>query len=228
VVSAHRITGMALSACGLLLVAWLVAAACGTDAYALVYGIFASLPGRLLLVGALVGFWYHLFNGLRHSPGTGRLRQAAAPGRWRRRGAGCDRLDPDAHSPGATWHGAINHTGAGHASANRHASRHWLYSGRLDRPAAPRPVVPFALLALPDLGHASVSAWIARPLQAALVLLFTWCALWHSALGLQVVVEDYVPARRQAATLRVLRLVHWAAAIAAGLAVCQLTLGGAA
>jgi len=62
----HRITGMALSACGLLLVAWLVAAAAGAKAYAVVYGILASLPGRLLLVGALVAFWFHLFNGLRH------------------------------------------------------------------------------------------------------------------------------------------------------------------
>ena len=62
----HRITGLALSACGLLLVAWLVAAARGPDAYAFVYGLLASLPVRLLMVAALVAFWYHLFNGLRH------------------------------------------------------------------------------------------------------------------------------------------------------------------
>jgi succinate dehydrogenase / fumarate reductase cytochrome b subunit len=62
----HRVTGLALSACGLLLVVWLIAAARGPDAYAVVYGLFASLPGRLLLVAALVAFWYHLFAGLRH------------------------------------------------------------------------------------------------------------------------------------------------------------------
>ena len=125
---------------------------------------------------------------------------------------------------------AINHTIAhGTPVPNRHATRHWLYQRASSIALPPLGLwFLFALLALPDLGHSSVSAWIARPLQAVLVLLFTGCALWHSALGLQVVVEDYVPARRQAATLRVLRLVHWAAAIAAGLAVWQLTLGGAA
>ena len=62
----HRITGMALSACGLLLVVWLFAAARGPEAYAVIYRLFSSLPLRLLLVAALVAFWYHLFNGLRH------------------------------------------------------------------------------------------------------------------------------------------------------------------
>jgi succinate dehydrogenase / fumarate reductase membrane anchor subunit len=114
----------------------------------------------------------------------------------------------------------------GTAAPDRHATRHWLYQRASSIALPPLGLwFLFALLALPDLDHASVGAWIAKPLQAGLMLLFTWCALWHSALGLQVVVEDYVPARRQAATLRVLRLVHWAAAIAAGLAVWQLALG---
>ncbi|HLG52563.1 MAG TPA: succinate dehydrogenase, hydrophobic membrane anchor protein [Steroidobacteraceae bacterium] len=125
---------------------------------------------------------------------------------------------------------AMNHSIAhGARVPNRHATRHWLYQRASSVALPPLGLwFLFALLALPDLGHANVSAWIAKPLQAALMLLFTWCALWHSALGLQVVVEDYVPARRQAATLGVLRLVHWAAAIAAGLAVWQLALGRAA
>ena len=62
----HRISGVALSAGSLLLVAWLVAAACGPQAYAMVTRYFASVPVRLVLVAALVAFWYHLFNGLRH------------------------------------------------------------------------------------------------------------------------------------------------------------------
>jgi succinate dehydrogenase / fumarate reductase cytochrome b subunit len=62
----HRIAGLALSAGSLLLVAWLVAAARGPQAYATATRCFASLPVRLVLVAVLVAFWYHLFNGLRH------------------------------------------------------------------------------------------------------------------------------------------------------------------
>lgn len=62
----HRISGLALSACSLLLVGWLVAVARGPAAYAAAGRFFASLPVRLVLVAALVAFWYHLFAGLRH------------------------------------------------------------------------------------------------------------------------------------------------------------------
>jgi succinate dehydrogenase / fumarate reductase cytochrome b subunit len=62
----HRIAGLALSASSLLLVGWLVAAARGPEAYATATRYFSSVPVRLVLAGALVAFWYHLFNGLRH------------------------------------------------------------------------------------------------------------------------------------------------------------------
>ena len=62
----HRITGLLLTASSLVLVAWLVAAACGPDSYAAVGGVLASWPVRILLAGALAVFWYHLFNGIRH------------------------------------------------------------------------------------------------------------------------------------------------------------------
>ncbi|MGB5132425.1 MAG: succinate dehydrogenase, cytochrome b556 subunit [Steroidobacteraceae bacterium] len=62
----HRIMGVALSASSLLLVAWLAAVARGPEAYAIATRLYASLPVRLLLIGAIVAFWYHLFAGLRH------------------------------------------------------------------------------------------------------------------------------------------------------------------
>lgn len=62
----HRISGVALSAGSLLLVGWLVAAACGAAAYATAIRFFSSIPVRLVLAGALAAFWYHLFAGLRH------------------------------------------------------------------------------------------------------------------------------------------------------------------
>lgn len=114
------------------------------------------------------------------------------------------------------------------AAPDPHSTRHWR-NQRLSAIA----LVPFglwflfALLSRPDLGHASVSAWFADPLQAALLLLFAGCSLWHSFLGVQVVVEDYVPARWRATTLGVLRAVHGAAAVVAAYALWLLTFGAA-
>ncbi len=62
----HRLSGLALSASALLLVAWLVAAARGADAYEAASRFFASPPVRLVLAAAVMAFWYHLFAGLRH------------------------------------------------------------------------------------------------------------------------------------------------------------------
>jgi len=62
----HRIMGLALSVCSLLLAGWLVAVARGPEAYAVAGRLLASLPARLVLAGALVAFWYHLFAGFRH------------------------------------------------------------------------------------------------------------------------------------------------------------------
>jgi len=62
----HRISGLLLTLSTPLLVAWLVAAACGADAYASATRFFGSWPLRIVLAGLIGVFWYHLFNGLRH------------------------------------------------------------------------------------------------------------------------------------------------------------------
>ncbi|MFM7066685.1 MAG: succinate dehydrogenase, cytochrome b556 subunit [Gammaproteobacteria bacterium] len=62
----HRATGIALSAGLLVLAWWLVAAAAGEEAYALVRSCLGSLPGQVVLVGASFAFFYHLCAGLRH------------------------------------------------------------------------------------------------------------------------------------------------------------------
>jgi succinate dehydrogenase / fumarate reductase cytochrome b subunit len=63
---AHRITGIVLSAGLLLLVAWLLAAALGAEAYAATTAVLSSVFVKLLLAGWLLAFCYHLCNGLRH------------------------------------------------------------------------------------------------------------------------------------------------------------------
>lgn len=62
----HRGSGVFLSMGSLLLVAWLVAIARGTEAFAIAGRIAGSAPLRAVLAGAIAAFWYHLFAGLRH------------------------------------------------------------------------------------------------------------------------------------------------------------------
>ena len=49
-----------------------------------------------------------------------------------------------------------------------------------------------SLLWLPDLGHGTVSAWLAQPVPATAMVLLVLSTFWHARLGLQVLVEDYV------------------------------------
>lgn len=109
-----------------------------------------------------------------------------------------------------------------------HATRHW----RNQRVSAIAvlllgPWFMYALLSLPALDYATVTAWIAAPLQALLLLLFAWSAIWHSALGVQVVVDDYVGGRLHTPTGRVLQAAHWAAGIAVAWSIWTIALGGA-
>jgi succinate dehydrogenase / fumarate reductase cytochrome b subunit len=62
----HRVTGLALALALLGLVAWLVSASRGADAYAALLPLLLSLPGRLLIALAMAALIYHCCNGLRH------------------------------------------------------------------------------------------------------------------------------------------------------------------
>jgi succinate dehydrogenase / fumarate reductase membrane anchor subunit len=50
-----------------------------------------------------------------------------------------------------------------------------------------------SLLALPGLSYESVRAWMGQSWSALLLILLVLLAAWHSRLGVQVVLEDYVP-----------------------------------
>ncbi|CAN5195111.1 succinate dehydrogenase, hydrophobic membrane anchor protein [soil metagenome] len=52
-----------------------------------------------------------------------------------------------------------------------------------------------SLLALDDLGYASVMAWVAAPLNTVLLVLLAAVSFHHSQLGVRVVIDDYVHAR---------------------------------
>jgi succinate dehydrogenase / fumarate reductase cytochrome b subunit len=62
----HRATGIVLSLGIVLLVAFLMAVAGGSESYERFAHFAGSLPGRILIAGFIVTFCYHLANGVRH------------------------------------------------------------------------------------------------------------------------------------------------------------------
>ena len=62
----HRITGVGLAAGTLLLTWWLLAAAAGPEAFAVVQGFLGSWLGYLILFGFSYALMFHLCNGIRH------------------------------------------------------------------------------------------------------------------------------------------------------------------
>lgn len=62
----HRFTGVWLAAGLLVFVGWLAGLAAGESAYACVLRLLSGWPMRILLLGWLAAFCYHLANGLRH------------------------------------------------------------------------------------------------------------------------------------------------------------------
>lgn len=66
-----------------------------------------------------------------------------------------------------------------------------------------------SLLALPALDYASVAAWVHAPLSAVLLALLVGTLVYHSQLGVQVVVEDYVASKGiKVLTMLIVNFVH--------------------
>jgi len=84
-----------------------------------------------------------------------------------------------------------------------------------------------SLLQLDDFAHATVSAWIGRPFVGVMMLLLCLTLAWHSYLGVQVVLEDYVHGPLiKVVSLLLSRFTHAFLAIAAILAILKVSLGG--
>ena len=49
-----------------------------------------------------------------------------------------------------------------------------------------------SIVLLPDLGFATVSSWLAKPVPATAMVLLVVSTFWHARLGLQVLIEDYI------------------------------------
>jgi succinate dehydrogenase / fumarate reductase membrane anchor subunit len=83
----------------------------------------------------------------------------------------------------------------------------------------------YQLLTLPGFDYASVVSWVREPLTSIFLVLLIVAVGYHSALGVQVVIEDYVGKGARAAALMASTLAHAALTIAAVFAVLKIAFG---
>jgi len=83
----------------------------------------------------------------------------------------------------------------------------------------------FSLARLPSADFDAVSWWVAAPSVAVALVLYIGCVLYHSQLGVQVVIEDYVASEGGKITALLLsQFVHVIAGLAGVFAVLKIAL----
>jgi succinate dehydrogenase / fumarate reductase membrane anchor subunit len=86
-----------------------------------------------------------------------------------------------------------------------------------------------ALLALPDYSYLTVYGWVRRPLTSVLLILLVVTVAYHSYLGLQVVIEDYVTTKAlKVAAVMGSAFAHWGLGVATIFAVLKIAFGPSA
>jgi succinate dehydrogenase / fumarate reductase membrane anchor subunit len=82
-----------------------------------------------------------------------------------------------------------------------------------------------SMLAMPGFSHGDAVAFVAVPLNGVLLLLLTMTLAYHSTLGVQVVIEDYVHNHGlKLASLIIIRFAHVLFAAAAIYAILKIGL----
>lgn len=85
----------------------------------------------------------------------------------------------------------------------------------------------WALLALAGASHADATTWLARPFHASMAILFCLVSIYHSRLGLQVIIEDYVHQRGLEVALQLMvKALAVVGAVMAVMAILSVALGG--
>jgi len=77
--------------------------------------------------------------------------------------------------------------------ASHHGAHHWLvqrFTAIGNLVLMTWLLVSLALLG--DYGHATVTKWLAHPINATAMILLVTSLFWHARLGLQVLIEDYL------------------------------------
>ena len=87
-------------------------------------------------------------------------------------------------------------------------------------------VVSLAGLDLAD--HADVAGWLLTPVNAALAVLLVAVTAYHSSLGVQTVIEDYIGGGLRVATMVAAQFLHVLLAGIGIIAILKVAFGGAA
>jgi succinate dehydrogenase / fumarate reductase, membrane anchor subunit len=82
----------------------------------------------------------------------------------------------------------------------------------------------WSLLGLQLQSYDAVRGWLGQPWVAVLTILLVITLAWHSKLGMQVVIEDYVHGASKTPLLLLSTFIHFAAAVAAVFAILLLAL----
>lgn len=83
-----------------------------------------------------------------------------------------------------------------------------------------------SLIAHTQSDHATFLAWLRAPLNAVAMILLLLALFHHTALGLQVIIEDYIHSRARFAVLVAMRLTCLALAIAGAMATLHIVFIG--
>lgn len=104
--------------------------------------------------------------------------------------------------------------------------RHW-WTERVTAVALVPLSVWFAasLIAHSGGGYETFTVWLGSPVTAVLMILLLIALFWHAALGLQVVIEDYVHSGAKVWALLATRFLCFALAVAGILATLRVAVG---
>jgi succinate dehydrogenase / fumarate reductase, membrane anchor subunit len=84
----------------------------------------------------------------------------------------------------------------------------------------------YALSAIIGAEHAEAAAWLARPFNTAMALLFVVTSIYHGKLGLQVIIEDYIHHRGTEITLMLaVKIVSIVGGLLAVIAILKVAFG---
>ena len=89
--------------------------------------------------------------------------------------------------------------------------------------------VAIEVVLLPDFSYGTVHAWVHRPYSAVMLILFVLAVGYHSYLGVQVVIEDYVASKgAKVASIMGSALAHTGLSIVAIFAILRIAFGPSA
>jgi succinate dehydrogenase / fumarate reductase membrane anchor subunit len=87
----------------------------------------------------------------------------------------------------------------------------------------------FALISMPDRSYETVTAWMHDPFNAVMLTLLIGTTVYHSLLGVQVVIEDYVSDHgSKVVSMLVLQFIHIVLGALGVFSVLRVAFGSAA